>query len=284
MENLKYYPSHQTETFSFSHVHIKNDQQVPLHQQETWELAYIIKGSGVRMIGDMVENFTEGEVVLLPPDIPHCWSFDKNVVDEKGKIENICVFFKKEFLETCKDNFPQLRDAVEKILKIRNAISFSGKSLAVLQRLMKTMSRQNEVEKLSSLILILDHISSSETVEIVGKPLHNHKSEKKMNEINMFVLNHFHREISLDEVSKYVGMPTSSFCVFFKKMMGKSFISYLTEFRIETSCQLLLKTSMAVSEVSIASGFNDIPYYNRVFKKLKKCTPKEFRAQNKALN
>lgn len=280
MKKLKYYPSHNTETFSYNHVHVKFDQQVPLHQQETWELAYIITGSGVRIIGDMVENFSEGEIILLPPDIPHCWSFDSNICDKEGKIENICIFFKNEFLENCKSNFPQLREIIQKIQNNPNAVSFNGDALKKLQQLMKKMSFQNEIEKLSSYILILDLISSSEKLEVVGKPLLNHKNEKKMNEINMFILNNFHRSIDLEEISKFVGMPQSSFCVFFKKMMGKSFVTYLTEFRIEASCQMLIKTSKPVSEIAINSGFNDVPFYNRVFKKLKKTTPKQYRNKN----
>lgn len=280
MKKLKYYPSHNTETFSYDHVHVKYDKQVPLHQQETWELAYIITGSGVRIIGDRVENFSEGEIILLPPDMPHCWSFDKNVFDEEGKIENICIFFKNDFLEKCKKNFSQLSNIIQKIQNNPNAVSFSGENLNKLQQLMRGMSCQNDIEKLSSYILVLELISSSEELDVVGKPLITHKNEKKMNEINMFILNNFHRSIDLKEIAIFVGMPQSSFCVFFKKMMGKSFVTYLTEFRIEASCQMLIKTSKSVSEIAIDSGFNDVPFYNRVFKKLKKITPKQYRNKN----
>ena len=64
---------------------------------------------------------------------------------------------------------------------------------------------------------------------------------------------------------------------FLKKMTGKTFFSYLAEYRIESSCQMLTKTNMAIAEICFASGFKDIPYYNRVFKKIKAVTPTEYR-------
>jgi hypothetical protein len=280
MKNLKYYPSNSTETFSFDHVHIPFDKQVPMHQQETWELAYIISGSGIRIIGDVVENFSEGEVILIPPDVPHCWSFDKNVCDKDGKIEHICIFFKNEFLDNLKQSFSELNQTICDIKDNQNALSFFDGTQKNLQELMMRMISQNTIERLSSIILILNQISSSQSVNIVGSKTSERKNEKKLHEIYMFILGNFHRNIELDEVAKLVGMPKSTFCLFFKKMTGKSFVTYLTDFRIESSCQMLLKTKMSVSEICVASGFNDIPYYNRIFRKIKNQTPTEYRKSN----
>lgn len=280
MKNLRYYPSYKAHHFSYEHVHIKSSQQVLLHQQETWELAYIVTGSGIRQIGDVEEQFFSGEVILIPPNIPHCWTFDENVCDKEGKIENICIFFKNEFLETCKNNFPQLKDIVDKIQKNTNAISFNDSGLKKIQYLLQKMSRQNDVEKLASFIMILEAISDLDKIRIVGKPLKNLDEEKRLKDIHFFILNNFHRPITLKEISAIAGLTVSGFCTFFKKNYGKSFIAYLTEFRLETSCQMLVKTSKTIAEISIASGFNDVPYFNRTFKKNIGLTPKEFRKKN----
>ncbi|MCD1115709.1 AraC family transcriptional regulator [Chryseobacterium turcicum] len=282
MKKPKYYPSKSNETFSFEHVHTKFDKQVPLHQQETWELAYIITGSGTRIIGDVVENFSEGEIILIPPDIPHCWSFDKNTHDKEGKIENMCIFFKSKFLTNLKNFYPEFSKSVAKIEENMNALSFHGETQNKLQKLLKSMPSQNPAERLSSMILILNHISSSESTTIVSHTKER-KNEDKLHEIYMFILNQSHRAISLDEVAQIAGMPKSTFCLFFKKMTGKSFVTYLTDFRIESSCQMLIKTKMSVSEICIATGFNDIPYFNRIFKKAKNMTPTEYRKTNSAI-
>lgn len=279
-QNLKYYPRAKTHTFHFDHVHIKWNQQVPLHQQETWELSYIITGSGARIIGDVVENFSKGEVILIPPNIPHCWSFDESVHDREGNIENITIVFENNFLESCKNLFPELFNSISELQNNENAVSFKDGLLEKIQILMTSMIHQNGIERISSFIRLLELISYCKDMQIVGRPVTENKREKKLQEIYLFILSNFQRNISLEEISKSAGMQKSSFCVFFKKMTGKSFFTYLTEFRIESSCQMLLKTKLSIAEICIASGFNDIPYYNRVFKKSKKVTPTQFRKNN----
>lgn len=51
---------------TFDHVHLAPNEQIGMHQQSTWELSYVITGAGMRMIGDMTEPFTSGEVILIP--------------------------------------------------------------------------------------------------------------------------------------------------------------------------------------------------------------------------
>lgn len=278
-QNLKYYPKTKTSTFHFDHVHITWDKQVPLHQQQTWELSYILTGSGVRTIGNIVENFSKGEIILIPPNIPHCWSFDKSVHDAEGKIENVTIVIENDFLIHCKNLFPELYFSISELQSNENAVSFEGELLEKLQILMASMIHQNPIERLSSFINLLQVISYCKEMHIVGRPVIENSKERKLQAIHLFVLGNFQRHISLEEISKSMGMQKSSFCVFFKKMNGQSFFSYLTEFRVESSCQMLLKTKLSVAEICIASGFNDIPYYNRVFKRIKNTTPTQYRKQ-----
>ncbi|MGH1520008.1 AraC family transcriptional regulator [Chryseobacterium sp. JK1] len=278
-QQLKYYPNNKTNTFHFDHVHITWDQQVPLHQQQTWELSYIITGSGVRTMGNTVENFSKGEIILIPPNIPHCWAFDESVSDDDGKIENVTIVIENDFLIQCSSLFPELSSAISKLQSNENAVSFEGELLDKLQLLMHSMICQNPVERLSSFIHLLELISYCKEMHIVGRPVFDNKEERTLQAIHLFILGNFQRNITLQEISKSVGMQKSSFCVFFKRMTAQSFFTYVTEFRIESSCQMLLKTKLSVAEICIASGFNDIPYYNRVFKRIKKVTPTQYRKQ-----
>ena len=57
-------PQSERRSFTFENVHLAPDEQIGLHQQSTWELSYVIVGSGMRLIGDMTEPFLGGEVVM----------------------------------------------------------------------------------------------------------------------------------------------------------------------------------------------------------------------------
>ena len=93
------------------------------------------------------------------------------------------------------------------------------------------------------------------------------------------MVNNNHNRITLQNVARHISMNSSSFCTFFKREKGKSFISALNEYRINCSCLMLRETNMPVSEICFAVGFNDIPWFNRSFRKQIGVLPKDYRAR-----
>ena len=108
-ENIRYchFTLPEGKSFSFDHVHIFPGDQITLHQSAEWEISYIIKGSGTRVLGGVQEAFSSNEIIMIPPNVPHCWSFDPNDHDDDGKIENITIIFPQSLLEKCADIFPE---------------------------------------------------------------------------------------------------------------------------------------------------------------------------------
>lgn len=278
-EKIKYCPigTYDNKSFHFDHVHIVYNEQITLHQSPDWELSYVITGSGTRIVGDTTEFFSSGEVVFLPPDMPHGWYFDEFDHDKEGKIENITIFFSSSLLHKIETSFPEAVIYIKEILSLKQAIRFDGKTLTMIQELMKAMILQNDIERLLSLIRIFAIIGSANETIVVGTLLKQNKSTIKIQDISRFIVNNFQRKISLDEVAKYIGMNNSSFCSFYKKMKGKSFLTDLNEYRINSSCVMLKETNMLISDICFAVGFEDIPHFNRTFKKLKGESPKDFR-------
>ena len=88
-------------------------------------------------------------------------------------------------------------------------------------------------------------------------------------------------EISLNTISAEVGMSPSYFSSIFSKEMGKTFVEYLTEIRMDRAKELLMCSSMKTSEIGYEVGYKDPHYFSYIFKKTQNCTPKEFRARGK---
>lgn len=72
-------------------------------------------------------------------------------------------------------------------------------------------------------------------------------------------------------------MNKSAFCVFFRKMAGKTFVQYLNEYRIQMACRMLEKGEKSVSEVCYAVGFGDVPYFHRMFKRTTGVSPGKYK-------
>lgn len=88
-------------------------------------------------------------------------------------------------------------------------------------------------------------------------------------------------EISLNTIAAEVGMSPSYFSSIFSKEMGKTFVEYLTEIRMDRAKELLMCSLMKTSEIGYEVGYKDPHYFSYIFKKTQNCTPKEFRARGK---
>jgi AraC-like DNA-binding protein len=277
-------PIEKDKSFFFDHVHIFWNEQVLFHQHVEWEISYIITGSGKRIVGDLVETFSRGEIVMLPPNMPHCWLFDEFDHDQHGKIQNTTICFPGALMKNCGVLFPELAASVARIDQSVSAVKFEGDTLKALQHLFIQMPVQTDAERLASLLKMFSIIGATDETTVVGYSKQQNKSAAKMRKIHRFILNHYQREISLDDVASHVGMNRSSLCVFFKRVQGKSLFTYLNEFRIESSCLMLRETQASIAEVCHTVGFNDVPYYNRLFKKMKGTTPNAYRITHQRLS
>ena len=88
-------------------------------------------------------------------------------------------------------------------------------------------------------------------------------------------------ELTLEKVAKECGFSKYYFSRIFKKYTGKTFKSYLIDLRINKAKDLLLNSELAISQICYEAGFNDLSYFNRVFKKKVGCSPSEFRENKK---
>ena len=95
---------------------------------------------------------------------------------------------------------------------------------------------------------------------------------------------HYVHTITLDEIAAEIGMNRSAFCSYFKRCKGMTFSQFVTQYRLNTACELLKHSQKQVSEICFAVGFNDVPHFNRVFKESQGITPKEYRKRNTLLS
>lgn len=271
-------------SFRYESVHLSPDEQIGLHQQnDCWELSYVIVGEGKRHIGDTISRFTHGDLLFIPPGIPHCWLFDKNSTDTKGKISNITIIFNQQFLNKCADTFVEFKPYLEKIKEKTDALTFDKGTSSKIIKIMKEMQEIPPVERIPCFLKILLIIANNDKNYIAGQYQHTDKTTKRLETIKTYVICNAQRDINIDDIAKHIGMNRSSFCIFFKKATGITFITYLNEYRIGQACQLLKQKKMNISEICFQVGFNNITYFNRVFKRMTGISPSEYIQQKGCL-
>ena len=265
--------------FTFDHVRITPDKQIGRHSQSGYELDYIITGRGIRTLGSVSEPFQEGEVVLVPPEVPHHWEFDPEAVDRGGCIENISFHFPSTFPEKLAEMFPELSARMLQLQDLTEAVLYKG---AVKERLVKILMEMDgaspEARSAGAVSLMTELANLGETVRVSSISKLS-SAEKRLEKIRVYVHCNYARPITIEEIASYVSMNRTAFCAFYKKEKGKTFITALNEFRLEMAAQLLQShPEMPVSDVAESVGFGTLPHFTRCFTKWKGVSPGRWRS------
>ena len=249
------------------------------HYHPEYELTYIVKGSGYRIVGNSYDYFSDGDLVLLGSNLPHTWS--SKLADDIFS-EAIVIQFSKEFISP----FLELNES----LSIKNmletsvrGISFKSNEAAVTK--IFELTETKGVDRILKLISTLNVLSKEQTTLIAPNTFHNvvsKKSEMRINKVCLFIQNNFYSKITLKQAADLIYLTESNFCKFFKKATGKTYSDYLNEIRINEACRLLVQSEKSISQISFECGFETLSYFNRVFFSKKRMTPSKYRKENLA--
>lgn len=98
----------------------------------------------------------------------------------------------------------------------------------------------------------------------------------------IYLQNQYMEDISLDSCADHVGMNPVTLSKSFKQVIGKNFIDYLTELRMDKAKELLRETDHKINDIAVKVGYQ-ISYFNRLFKKLESVTPGEYRERSRRM-
>jgi AraC-like DNA-binding protein len=247
-----------------------------LHQHEEIQLCAIVKGEGSLVVGDSINEYKSGDILIIGSNVPHVFKSDTSTCT--STFMQTLFFTKTSFGE----QFFELGDFTE-IQKIFT-ISESGGNLSSNKNVVLELFQQlKKASNLHRFILFLTIISELLKAEI--KPLstfiypkkYSDNEGKRMSNIMEFTMNNFQKEISLHTIAEISFMTPNAFCRYFKQRTNKTYFQFLIEVRIENACRLLKNKDLLITEVSEKSGFKNISNFNRKFKDNKGITPSKFR-------
>jgi AraC-like DNA-binding protein len=98
-----------------------------------------------------------------------------------------------------------------------------------------------------------------------------------IDEITAFLQEHFTENLSLEKIATAMGYSTSYLSRYFSAKTGICLFEYLNRLRVQKACLLLKKTARSVTEIAFASGYNNISFFNRMFRRIMRMSPLEYR-------
>lgn len=190
------------------------------------------------------------------------------------------VAFSHSLVVKCMEVFPELRNRLGSLTFPVNALKFGLESSRIIRKMLSQMNEMDELGRLCEMFRLLPIIFNTSDHIFAGKPMNIERDVRRMQQICAYVMAHYVHTISLDEIATEVGMNRSAFCSYFKRCKGMTFSQFVTQYRLNTACELLKRSQKQISEICFTVGFNDVPHFNRIFKKLKGVTPQEYRKQD----
>lgn len=259
------------ESISYQHVVEKHFLNL-WHYHPELELVYIVRSAGNCFIGDEIQRFAPGTLILMGANLPHGWFNEPKYFQEgsEAKAESMTIHFSADFLHVNLKDVPELRTIGHLMEQAKVGLDFGATTRKKVVPLLKKMEQQDPFARLLTFFSIMRFLAEADdakTISSAGYVKMFRETNDRLGRVHEYIMNNFHRDITLDEVSDIALMNKSAFCRYFKKATKKSFSQYLNEIRIGYACRLLQENEgIAISEIAFECGYNNLSNFNRQFK------------------
>jgi AraC-like DNA-binding protein len=259
----------------------KKEFTYPLHSHAEFELNYIENAAGVRrIVGDSVEIIGNYDLTLITGEqLEHVW---EQYQCKSDNIREITIQFSSDLFFgnlIHKNQFNSIRKMLD---KAKNGLSFPMDSIMKVYKMLDTLSTEkNGFFAVIHFLSILYELSLSDNYRTLSSSSFAHSEDsadsRRVVKIYEYINSHYRDSIHLDELAELVGMTPVAISRFFKLRTGKTVTDYIITIRLGHATRLLVDTTDSVTEICYQCGFNNLSNFNRIFRKKKGCTPKEFR-------
>ncbi len=254
------------------------------HYHDHYEISFITKGAGKRIVADSILNFHPGDMVFIGRKLPHVWLSDREYqfVPDRS-LEMISLQFTLDVLPPGMLSLPEF-SGIKKALELaERGIQITGNTLNEASGIMLQMPYLDSFERMLQFLRLLNVIGSSADYislasdEYVKKRIDNHN--KRISMIHQYLLANYRKEINLIELADLVNMAEGSLCRFFREKAGCTPFEYLNRIKTDLACKLLMNNDMSITEVAMESGFNNLSHFNKQFRKNTGTTPRDYRRE-----
>ena len=254
-----------------------------LHQHPEIQLTVIKESHGTLIAGDYVGPFHAGDVFVIGSNQPHVFRNEEKFFRKKSRAVAITIFFDET---TLGESFWYLQEMkpLQQFLKTSSGgFRIKGRKRKLLSERLTAINDADGIERLIIFMEILKELGSRKEMQPLSKPIiqRNIKSYdvNRLNKVIEFTFKEFQRTITLKEVSALANLTPEAFCKYFKTRTRKTYTGFLNEIRINNACRLL-NEERSIANVSYDCGFTNLSNFNRVFKKIRKISPRNWRKTN----
>lgn len=251
-----------------------------LHHHEDIQLSFIVEGEGTLIVGDTINQYKKGDIVVIGSHLPHV--FKSN--NQSGKSSHmLSLFFARDSFGS---GFFQLEELQELSSFFKRAIH-GFKVTSSQKHIVDLFYKLERASKLTRFIILLELLKKTSQCQykrlssFIYEKKYSETEGKRLQDVFDYTISHFEQDILLETISEVANMTKNAFCKYFKKRTNKTYFRFLNELRVEHACKLLLDDrDLPISDIAYRSGFKNISNFNRQFKTIKAFSPNGYRKEN----
>lgn len=246
------------------------------HYHRASELTLIQRGSGTRFVADHIELFDAGDLVLIGSNVPHYWH-------QHGSSAGLSL----QWDLSREHGIWSLGEAVAPLRKLaadaQRGLHLRGATaLAATDRMQELLHLAGFPRLMAFLELLnlLAQAPESETRPLAARPFQLDGTAEQHDAIQRvvsYITAHYRDPIRLDALLPLAGMSRATFARQFHRHAGKSFSTFLNQVRLQAVCRALRETSEPISAIAFSNGFNQLSFFNRLFRREFGINPGAFR-------
>ncbi|GAA3957146.1 AraC family transcriptional regulator [Mucilaginibacter dorajii] len=243
-----------------------------LHRHKEIQITWIQHGEGTLVAGNNMHDYSPGDVFVLGANLPHVFKSNPEYFAGNKQIEALTIFFSTEGSLAHLFDLPELK--VNKMFLQQHQQGFKVPHPVAdkVCSIMTTLKNATGTAQLAEFFNLLNSLSCIkkrlDPLSTYGNlPGITENEGIRIGNIYNFIMQHYGKQITLEDVAKVAFMTPESFCRYFKKHTGHTFISFLNEVRINEACKKLIAHKFeSINIVASNCGFKSITNFNRVFK------------------
>ena len=250
--------------------------EYPIHCHPEYEINVVIGTSGTRVIGDSEEPYTDLDMVMIGPYVPHVWKADSEenhviTIQFSTELLNFHIMDKRIFLP-----------AKQLLMDSMQGLHFYGSEAEHIKDEIVELTKIQGFQSALKFLNILNSLAYAPRRKLVSnmyesETLIRQSKSRRISKVCRYIEENISQKISLSDAAALVNMSDSAFSHFFKKQTSISFITYVNNLRVAKACDLLANTALSASEICYDCGFNNKSNFIRLFTKRKNMTPIEYR-------
>ena len=249
------------------------------HLHPECEIVYVEAAGGPRHVGGHISRYTGSDLVFIGAYVPHL-NFDYGV---HTACKQVVVQMKIDFLGESFLNQPEMAAIKQLFNRARYGLSFYGDTKLKAAVLLQKLQTLNRFDQLISLLQVFQLLAGSEEVMVLNDVPTTHKAfekqQKRMDIIYKYIEDNYNACPDVNRLAQMINLTTAAFCRYFKKQTQLTFTDFINQYRVNEAKNLLLQDNN-ITETCYATGYQQLSYFNKTFKKLTGENPSAFKKRN----